>query len=123
ERRFRGRALLIEDHYLVRMTVRHYLEELGFEVLEASNAARALELVAANAGPVVLCVSDVTLPGGSGPKVMGALRTRYPDLRSLFITAHPTNELVARGVLDEAAPALQKPFGKPELAGKLATLL
>ena len=115
--------LLIEDHYLVRMTVRHYLEELGLEVLEASSPVQAMEVCEANPGPIALCVSDVTLPGGSGPKVMSLLRQRYPDLQSLFITAHPTSELVARGVLDETAPALQKPFGKPDLAAKLAALL
>ena len=43
ELRFHGRALLIEDHGLVRMTVRHYLEELGLEVVEASAAAEALQ--------------------------------------------------------------------------------
>ena len=65
----------------------------------------------------------MTLPGGSGPKLVTQLRERYPGLRALFISAHPTGELVARGTLEATAAALQKPFGKEELAVKLAALL
>jgi PAS domain S-box-containing protein len=122
ELRFHGRALLIEDHGLVRMTVRHYLEELGLEVVEASAAAEALK-IAETGSAIDLCVSDVTLPGASGPKLVTQLRERYPGLSALFISAHPTGELVARGTLEATAVALQKPFGKEELAAKLAALL
>jgi PAS domain S-box-containing protein len=122
ERRFHGRALLIEDHGLVRMTVRHYLEELGLEVVEASAPAEALK-ISETGSAIDLCVSDVTLPGASGPKLVSQLRERYSGLRALFISAHPTGELVARGTLEATAAALQKPFGKEELAAQLAALL
>jgi CheY-like chemotaxis protein len=122
ELRFRGRTLLVEDDELVRTTIRHYLEELGLDVLEAAGAAQAFEACNLSPGPIALCVCDVTMPGTSGPKLMRQLQERYPSLRSLFISAHAKNQLVAWGVFDEGATLLQKPFGKPELAAKLATV-
>jgi PAS domain S-box-containing protein len=121
--RFRGCVLLIEDHALVRMTVRHYLEDLGLEVLEAGNPMEALAVCESSRTRIDFCVSDVTMPGSSGPRLMCTLAQRYPGLRVLYISAHPTSELVARGILDDAAVTLQKPFGQPELAAKLTLLL
>jgi two-component system cell cycle sensor histidine kinase/response regulator CckA len=91
-------------------------------VVEASAAAEALK-IAEIGSAIDLCVSDVTLPGASGPKLVTQLREKYPGLRALFISAHPTGELVARGTLESTAAALQKPFGKEELAAQLAALL
>jgi CheY-like chemotaxis protein len=123
ELRFRGRALLVEDNALARTIIRHLLEELGLDVLEAPDVTRALELGEASAATIDVCVSDVTLPDGTGPKTTSLLQERNPGIRVLFISAHGQQELADRGLLDAAAPMLQKPFGKEELAAVLAKLL
>jgi signal transduction histidine kinase len=123
EHRFGGRTLLVEDNQLARTTIRHFLEDLGLEVLEAADVARAVEIGAANAGSIDVCVSDVTLPDGTGPRLMGLLRARQPNLRALFISAHPKSEITERGLLPDSVPVLRKPFGKQELAAGLAAIL
>jgi PAS domain S-box-containing protein len=123
EHRFGGRTLLVEDNHLARATIRHFLEDLGLEVLEAADVAHAVELCAAHAGSIDVCVSDVTLPDGTGPRLMSLLRARQPNLRSLFISAHSKSEIAERGLLPESVPVLRKPFGKQELAAGLAAIL
>jgi PAS domain S-box-containing protein len=121
--RFSGRVLLVDDHALSRVSIRHLLEQLGLEVVEAPDATRAAEVAHANLGALALCVCDVTLPDGTGPKLMTRLQAHDARLRTLFISANPIGDLRARGLLDERAPVLQKPFGKRELAAALVPLL
>jgi PAS domain S-box-containing protein len=123
EHRFGGRALLVEDNHLARATIRHFLEDLGLEVLESADVAHAVDIGTVHAGSIDVCVSDVTLPDGTGPRLMSLLRARQPNLRALFISAHPKSEITERGLLPESVPVLRKPFGKQELAARLAAIL
>jgi PAS domain S-box-containing protein len=118
---FSGRALLVEDNALARTIVRHFLEELGLEVVEAPDVAGAL--AAADASSIEVCISGVTLSDGTGRKVLCHLRERNPRLPALFLSAHDGDELRKRGLLDGGVPILQQPFGKEELAAKLVALL
>ena len=119
--RLTGTALLVEDERLVRLTVRHYLEELGLEVLEAAEPDEAQQVCERHRGSVDLLVSDIVLPIMRGPKLAALLKQRYPTLRVLFISANP--DFLADGDTEiSGAPVLQKPFGKEELADRLLKL-
>ncbi len=120
--RIEGTVLLVEDERLVRMTARHYLEEIGLMVLEADGPDAALAL-AAEAGPIDLLVSDVAMPGGTGPMLARRLRESRPDLKMLFMSGHPRAELLRRGSIDETMPLIEKPFGEDELASAIRHLL
>jgi signal transduction histidine kinase len=119
--RMRGRVLLVEDNPLVRMTVRHYLEEAGLEVLEAADARDAKRLCATHAESIELLISDVVMPETPGPRLAAALRASLPELRVLFISANPEGRLPP----EEAATGalLRKPFGPDELLGKVREVL
>jgi CheY-like chemotaxis protein len=119
ETRFSGRALLVEDDWRVRMTVRQALEELGFEVAEAGDGSEALSRGTEN---LRLLVADIALPDVYGPKIRDQLRRRHPDLRTLYISAHPATYLIQRGLLNEGDLVLQKPFALDDLASGLAKL-
>ncbi len=122
--KFRGRALLVEDDSLVRITVRHYLEELGFETIEAESGSDALALAQIYGNEFTLVVTDVTLPGESGPQLVKQLRVRYPNNFSvLFMTAHSPHELVAQGLVVDKDRFLMKPFERSDLEEALAELL
>lgn len=123
QRRLRGRVLLVEDDSIVRVTIRHYLEELGIEVLEASGAEQAFDVCDLSAAPIDVCVTDVTIPGENGPHLVKRLEKRYPLLRSLFVSAHSRSDLLERGIITEKAITLHKPFDKRTLAETLETLL
>lgn len=116
---FAGRALLVDDDWRVRISVRQYLEELGFEVVEAADAGEAL---ARAKGAVGLLVTDVILPEVSGPRIRALLQERYPELKVLYISAHPAPYLTEHGLLEANDMMLQKPFELHDLAFRLSEL-
>jgi PAS domain S-box-containing protein len=116
---FAGRVLLVEDDWRVRMSVRQYLEDLGFDVVEAADAVEALSRAK---GTLTLLVTDVVLPEVSGPKIREMLKGQYPDLKALYISAHPALYLLEQGLLQNSDVILQKPFDIKELQVRLTEL-
>jgi signal transduction histidine kinase len=110
-------VLLLEDARDVRELASVLLEDLGYRVLAAAEAAEAGALLAENPG-VDLLLTDVTLPGGrSGPDFAETARRHDPALKVLFMSGYPTEALMQRaGSLGRDTPLLAKPFRKAALA-------
>ena len=84
------RALVVEDRFLIRMTIRDLLEEAGFECAEAEDAAEALALLDSGDWVPDLLVSDYDLgPGPNGMALAEEALRRLPDLPVLFVTGNP----------------------------------
>ena len=118
-----GTALVVEDDPLVRVTVRKHLEELGLEVVEAGGTDEALEACVELGKPFDLLITDVMMPGVTGPGLVSRLRDDDPDLPVLYISALPSLELIQRGVLEPDEPFLQKPFDIDDLGLALQAIL
>jgi CheY-like chemotaxis protein len=119
--RFRGTALVVEDEPLVRLTVAHYLQELGLDVSTAEDANEAMRVCDEHQGSLDLLVCDIVLPVMRGPDLAELVRARYPGLRMLFMSA--TLESEGRFASDRGdAPVLVKPFGLEDLARALESL-
>jgi PAS domain S-box-containing protein len=116
---FAGRVLLVEDDWRVRVSVRQFLEGLGFEVVEAGDAAEAL---AQSNGSLALLVTDVMLPEVSGPRIREILAEQHPELKALYISAHSAPYLMDHGLLTKNDVILQKPFEMQDLAFRLTEL-
>jgi two-component system, cell cycle sensor histidine kinase and response regulator CckA len=116
---FGGRVLLVEDDWRVRISIRQYLEALGFDVVEAVDADDAM---ARAHGELALVVADVVLPEVSGPRLVGMLKGKYPDLKALYMSAHPAPYLVEQRLLRKSDRVLQKPFEAEALARQLSEL-
>ncbi|MBS2026046.1 MAG: response regulator, partial [Deltaproteobacteria bacterium] len=99
------------------------LRMLGYKVLPASNAADAIEVARAYAAPIDLLVTDVVMPGLSGPKLAERLVAERPGLATLFVSGYSREAATHRGVLDPNAPLLEKPFTHTQLARKIRELL
>jgi PAS domain S-box-containing protein len=106
--------LLVEDEETLRELTREILAEAGYRVLEAENGARAFEVAAVHPGPIHLLLTDVVMPGLSGPKTAERLAALRPGIRVLFASGYTADELGPHGVLDSSVAFIQKPFG-PEL--------
>ena len=59
--------LVVEDHLLLLKLVKEILEDAHFTVLTASSAKKAIHVEAAHSGTIDLLLSDVMMPGMSGP--------------------------------------------------------
>jgi two-component system cell cycle sensor histidine kinase/response regulator CckA len=115
--------LLVEDEDAVRNLTRRCLQASGYEVLEAANAEEALDVASRHSGRLHLLVTDVIMPGASGPDLSRQLRARRPDLRVLFVSGYTDAAVASHGVLENGAAFLQKPFTPDALARKVREVL
>jgi DNA-binding NarL/FixJ family response regulator len=81
------KVVVVDDHALFRMGVRHVLGTAGCDLVgEAENARSALNMIESVAPDVVLM--DIALPGMDGVVATREIRRRAPNVRVLIMTAH-----------------------------------
>lgn len=116
-------VLVVEDEEEVRALARDVLEMNGYTVLEALDAADAGRLAETHPGPIHLLITDVVMPGVSGPELARRLRAHRPDLRVLCMSGYP--ESADRRIEGEAGwnVWLQKPFTPAGLIEKVQACL
>jgi len=56
-------VLVVDDEVLIRLAASDFLQECGFNVLEAGTAAEAIEMIQSNQSVIDLVFSDVRMPG------------------------------------------------------------
>lgn len=110
-----GTALLVEDSPALRRQLRRIMEEAGLRVLEAADAEAALALCEHGGQPLDLLVSDVGLPGLSGPELVERIRRAHPDVPVLFISGYPRERLEQDLCACSYDLFLQKPFERTDL--------
>ena len=115
--------LLVEDEEAVRVTMQEILESLGYQVKVAGGANQARSFLAGYQGDLDLLVTDVMMPGDSGPKLAAELVKARPSLRVLYISGYTANELVAHGFAHPGALLLEKPFTREQLGRSLREVM
>lgn len=114
-------VLVVEDDAAVRSLTCDALTDLGYRVLSAANA-KAVEEHAETA-EVELLLTDVVMPGLSGPELYRQLRAKHPRLRCLFMSGHADDLLGERGFLERGTHLLRKPFTITTLARRVRDVL
>jgi PAS domain S-box-containing protein len=112
--RGKERILLVDDEESVRDVTRRILERLGYEVELATGAEQARRVVSVSGVPDIL-VTDVIMPGESGPQLADSLLGQHPELPVLFISGFTGDELQRQGTLRPGTILLQKPYSPQEL--------
>jgi DNA-binding response OmpR family regulator len=115
--------LVIEDEHLVRKMVRRLLNFEGYRVLEAQDGQEALAVAATCGAPIHLVLSDVVLPGLSGPQVVARLKEQAVCSRVLFMSGYAQEELLKKDGLGSSDHSIQKPFDGDALARKVREVL
>jgi len=115
-------VLVVEDDASVRRLAVLGLRANGYAVLEAANAAEALELAAGSAS-IDMLVSDVVMPGMRGPELATRLRKLRPGARLLLVSGHPETNEAFRDHEGRVIQLLPKPFTPEHLARKVRELL
>ena len=98
------------------------LRELGYRVLEATDAEQALQVLE---GPdrIDLLFTDVVLPGKNGRILADSARLLRPALRVLFTTGYSRNAIVHQGRLDPDVHLIGKPFTFYQLASRVRDII
>jgi CheY-like chemotaxis protein len=115
-------VLVVEDEDEVRRMTVEALRELGYGVIEAKDAAQAIELLDTHPR-VDLLFTDIVMPGMNGRELSERIRQIDPAIRTLFTTGYTRNAIVHQGVLDAGVAFLPKPFTIQRLADKVREAL
>ena len=116
-------VLLVEDEQSVRVLTRSLLEQGGYTVLEADNAAHAIEIAKQHHGPIHLLLTDVVMPGMNGPALADEILPIRLDTKVLYVSGYSGSFGTQTGLIPEGANLLQKPFSRAVLLRKLRNLL
>jgi PAS domain S-box-containing protein len=114
--------LVVEDEEPLRMLARICLESNGYSVLDAPNAAAALELAKKHGGRIDLLLTDVVMPGMSGRDLAKRL-TAQRGVKVLYMSGYNNDLIDHHGILDRDTVLLEKPFTLTELLAQVSKVL
>ena len=118
-----GRVLVVEDEAELLHLVCRILSRNGYDPVPAASSAEALKILDRAEANFDILLTDVIMPGGSGPELSVEARTRYPDLPVIFMSGY------ANGMLDrhqseiENNVLLAKPFSADQLVKQMRETL
>ncbi|WP_233247730.1 ATP-binding protein [Caulobacter endophyticus] len=115
-------VLVVEDNDDVRAYSVMILTELGYRVIEAADADRAIAVLESDE-QLDLLFTDVVLPGKSGRTIAEAAASLRPKLKVLFTTGYSRNAIVHHGRLDAGVKLITKPFTFEQLAARVRDVL
>jgi two-component system, cell cycle sensor histidine kinase and response regulator CckA len=119
----KGSILVVEDQPEIRRIIEKVLASEGHTVWICGSGEQALELASKLDQAPDLLLSDVLLPGLSGPAAAWQLLGRWPDLAVIFTSGYTHGELVNQDMDLRVAGFLPKPFGMEELSEAVSQAL
>jgi two-component system, cell cycle sensor histidine kinase and response regulator CckA len=115
--------LLVEDEPQVRYLARSVLEARGYTVLEATQPDEAIQHAEQHSGPIDLLLTDVVMPGASGPELAALLADQRPGVPVVYMSGYASETLLGHGLREGELEFLQKPFTPVALAQKVRDVL
>ena len=115
--------LVVEDDELVRAFVGRALRVGGFDVHLTASGTEALEYLRNRTDPVDLVLSDVVMPGLSGPELAERLAIEAPHTPVLFMSGYIDNPFFDEELQKNPESLLRKPFTLHELQDRVRRTL
>ena len=112
----RRTILVVDDDSRVVQQASEMLAMMGYQVIPADSAEQALAVFAGLAAEIDLLLTDILMPGLTGPELAELVHRERPELPVLLMTGFA-------GRYQGAADLIEKPFGMAELQERLARAL
>ena len=117
------KVLVVDDESELLEVAVNYLEEMGFEVLAATDGLHALQTLRANPD-IELLLTDIVMPGGmNGVELANKILEERPDLKLLYMSGYPSRVLAERSGTNLDAPLITKPYSREKLATAIDKVL
>ncbi len=114
---------VLEDEPDINHFICEILEEHGYTVIGALNGADLKEALDKKGARPSLLLSDVILPGRSGPEIARELLMQNPGMKVLFMSGYADDKLQQKGVDGADINFLRKPFNNSELLSRIRLTL
>ena len=115
--------LLVEDNDAVRELSVRALKNRGYTVYAARSGEEAIEWLVRSGIKPKLLITDVVMPGVSGPNLAARLIQQNPGMRVLYVSGYSEDSNLLQGAFLGRVPLLQKPFTPSKLAERIRSIL
>lgn len=120
QRRATGTILLAEDEPLLRELGETVLQQAGYTVVTGPDTGAISRIIAQHPDEIDLLLTDVIMPGMSGPALARLAKNRWPNIRVIYMSGYADDDIQG---LEGNFAFLQKPFTPAELKAKIAEVL
>jgi two-component SAPR family response regulator len=107
------KLLVVEDDAVMRSALCTALKGAGYEVENAENGLKALELAGQKTFDCI--ISDIRMPGLDGVSMLARFKEKSQGIKTIFITGYSDDEPIIRALNLGADGLLKKPFGMKDL--------
>src|ERR1700722_11428516 len=118
-----GTILVVEDEPSLRKLACKILKDADYEILEAEDGAKALEVTKQLHDNIDLLLTDVVMPGMNGPELAEKLSIERPQMKILYMSGYTDGAVAAHGVLKPGLVILRKPFSQSQLLQNVGEML
>jgi CheY-like chemotaxis protein len=113
--------LVVEDDAALRQIIQSGLKMFGYRVLTAADGEAALAMASTRSGEIDLLLSDVVMPGMTGPQLANRMREEQPHIKILLMSGYVPHGRAA--AVQSSDAFIAKPFTSTELAGRVRAVL
>lgn len=106
-------VLVVDDEKGIRITLKAFLTDAGYEVCIAEDGRAALKML--EEGSFDVLVSDIIMPGFSGVELLKSVKKTSPHIQVILMTGEPTSETASEALRAGAFDYLAKPIHKDKL--------
>ena len=125
ERTCLGRVLIIDDEESIRQILRTILTNAGYDVEEADDGGRAVDVLNSGDNPLMVdvIICDIRMPKINGTEAITYFRAQYPSVPVIVLTgyhdAQLASSLLKRGVVEH----LEKPADREKILASVASAM
>jgi signal transduction histidine kinase len=105
--------MIVDDDMSVGMSLKEILRTRGHNVKYYEDSNRAIEEFKKD--PVEVVLSDLSMPGIDGFRLIDELKQHLPEVDVVVITGHPTADNAVRTMKSGAYDFIKKPFKSEEI--------
>lgn len=116
-----AKIMLVEDDEAIRIGLKYYLEQEGFNVIDSIDGNSCLKSLTNNQD-LDLVLLDINLPDQSGFEVFKSIK-KIKDIPVIFLTANDLEVSIVMGLDMGADDYITKPFKAKELVSRIKTVL
>lgn len=117
-----GKVLVVDDEIDLLEVTSSFVEDIGFDVISATNGTLALEILEENPD-IEYLLTDIVMPGGiNGVSLAEKVKVKIPNIKVLYMSGFPSGVIADKSGIELDGSLLTKPFSYDDLVTAMADL-